>query len=102
MLCNVLLNFYCCFVKCLVVKFRQIKLKKVSILIFLSGLLPRLFPYYRQSNSESPEFRDVATFITHDRSRRPAEIHCVLSGNKSSRPIALTWWKSVALVGEIR
>ena len=47
---NVLLNFYCCFVLFVVMKFRQIKLKKVSVLIFLSGLHPRLLPYFRPFN----------------------------------------------------
>ena len=97
-----LLNFYCCFVLCLVVKFRQIKLKKVSVLIFLSGLHPHLFLILGRFNSASQEFRDVVTFTTQDRSRRPAEIHCVLGGNKSSRPIAWTWWKSIALLDEIK
>ena len=71
-------------------------------MIFLSGLHPRLLPYFRPFSSASREFRDVVTFTTQDRSRRPAEIHCVLGGNKSSRPIAWTWWKSVALLGEIK
>ena len=77
-------------------------IKKVSVLIFLSGLHPHLFPIFRPFSSASREFRDVVTFTTQDRSRRPAEIHCVLGGNKSSRPIAWTWWKSVALWGEIK
>ena len=77
-------------------------IKKVSVLIFLSGLHPHLFPIFRPFSSASREFRDVVTFTTQDRSRRPAEIHCVLGGNKSSRPIAWTWWKSVAFLGEIK
>ena len=78
-----LLNFYCCFVLFLVVKFRQIKLKKVSVLIFFIGFAPAVTSLFLDYLVKRHENSEAWQRLLHETDREDlAEICCAVGWNK--------------------